>query len=348
MQNSYDCIIITAMALKLTPNQIISTLFTSNKGILAADESIKSANKRFSELGIAQSKDKRKEWRELLLQTPNFAQYISGVILYDETIRQKVSDGKKFTDLLIELGVLIGIKVDEGLVPLPFFEPETITEGLDGLAARLEEYKSMGASFTKWRSAFSIDSEKHLPTSVAVHANLNSMARYAAITQQLGMVPIVEPEVLYDGTHSLKESVATTENVLRILFDLLIAYKVDLNSVILKTSMVLAGSKYNSPTPTDEVATSTLRVLSQRVPDEVGGIVFLSGGQSPVQATKNFNSICKIAKNPPWPITFSFSRAVQQEAMKTWAGSPQNAKKAQEIFTERLKQNVLARSGHFE
>lgn len=322
---------------------IAKAMMTEPKGLLAADESDKTCQKRFDTVKITGTPDIRRQWRQLLCMSPNIERYISGVILYDETIRQNTDEGISFAHALTKNGIIPGIKVDKGLVPLDNFEPETITEGLDGLGERLTEYYEMGARFTKWRSAFGIDVE--LPTISAIHANLNIMARYACIVQSAGMVPIVEPEVLYAGQHNIADSAKTTELILSILFELLEAYRVDLTGLILKTSMVLAGSENTTSSPA-EVASHTLKVLNNAVPKEVAGIVFLSGGQSPEQATANLNAI-GLAGTQPWPITYSYSRAVQDPVLQLWRGKTNNTKKAQAKFASLLAQNSAARNGEF-
>lgn len=322
----------------------IARLFVEPKGILAADESSKTATKRFKDVGVDSTTENRRLYRQMLFETPEFAQYISGVILYDETFWQSNDSGVSFVDYLSKLDIIPGIKVDCGLVPLTNFEPETITEGLDGLDARLHKYAQAGARFTKWRAAFQIDQNKSLPTMAAIHANLNLMARYAALVQSHQMIPIVEPEVLYDGEHTIELSAEVTSNVLRVLYDLLTAYRVDLSCTILKTSMVLAGNKSAKLSSPDEVANHTLEVLRERVPSEVGGIVFLSGGQTPEQASANLNAIDSQGTQP-WPITFSFSRAVQDPAIKVWAGQSANVAAAQKEFAVWLAKNALARRG---
>ena len=324
---------------------IASQLMASPKGLLAADESNKSAKKRFDALNIPCTEETRREYRQMLITSPKFAQYISGVIFYDETIRQTTDDGTAFTKLLENNLVIPGIKVDGGLVDLPNFAGETITEGLDGLSARLDEYYKMGARFTKWRSAFSIDEAARLPTPTAIHANLNVMARYAAIVQSAGMVPIVEPEVLFDGNHSIKASGDTLSLVLRVLFELLLAYRVDLTGLILKTSMVLAGKDATNQSTPQEVGQATLDILNKRVPKDVAGIVFLSGGQSPEQATANLAAVAS-AGQQPWPITFSFSRAVQDGAIAKWAGKAENVASAQDQLMSRIVANSSARQGN--
>jgi fructose-bisphosphate aldolase class I len=325
-------------------SRTIQQLFGEPKGILAADESAKTATKRLQTIKVASTAELRRRYRQMLFETPDFAQYVSGVILHEETFWQNNDNGTRFVDYLDSQHVLSGIKVDCGLVPLTNFEPETITEGLDGLADRLHKYATAGASFTKWRAAFQIDQAKSLPTLTTIHANLNIMARYAALAQSNDLVPLVEPEVLYDGAHTIEQAAEATSNVLRILFDILDAYRVDLSHVILKTSMVLAGKDSENQSTPDQVAKYTLAVLRDRVPAELGGIVFLSGGQTPEQASNNLNAIDGQGTQP-WPITFSFSRAVQDPAMKLWAGQPKNIPAAQKEFAHWLHINSLARRG---
>ncbi len=325
-------------------SKTIQQLFVEPKGILAADESPKNATGRLQSLHIASTPEIRRTYRQILFETPDFAQYVSGVILHDETFWQKNDQNMSFVEYLASQGILAGIKVDCGLVPFTNFEPETITEGLDGLDQRLHKYATAGASFTKWRAAFQINQANSLPSMAAIHANLNIMARYAALAQSNNLVPLVEPEILYDGDHTIEQAAEVTSNVLRILFDILSAYKVDLDNVILKTSMVLAGKDSKKQSSPDQVAQNTLDVLRLRVPNELGGIVFLSGGQSPEQACQNLNAIDSQGTQP-WPITFSFSRAVQDPAMKVWAGEAKNAAAAQKEFARWLHTNSLARRG---
>ena len=322
---------------------IVQQLMASPKGLLAADESTKSCCKRFDTLKIACTDESRLQWRQLLCMSPNIELYISGVILYDETIRQQTDSGLPFAEALTKNGILPGIKVDKGLVEMANFATQTITEGLDGLAERLTEYYAMGARFTKWRSAFAIGVD--LPSPAVVRANMAVMARYAAIVQAAGMVPIVEPEVMYDGDHSLAESGRATELVIKVLFEELADLKVDLTGLILKTSMVLAGKDAAISSP-QQVADATLKVLNAAVPREVGGIVFLSGGQSPDQASNNLNAIGAIGAQP-WPITYSYSRAVQEPALKIWHGNQNNIKKAQLKFAQLLARNSAARNGEY-
>lgn len=330
----------TNKSLQDTANQLVA----SPKGILAADESSKTCDKRFEELGIATDIEKRRLYRQMLFTTPNFAKYISGVILFEETIQQKNDAGKSFVSILEQNKVLPGIKVDKGLVPLDNFPDEMYTEGIDSLSERMKEYSALGAKFAKWRCVFNIDASRKLPTSTALHSNLNSMARYASIAQTNGIVPIVEPEVLYDGNHTIEECSQVLSQVYRVLFDLLIAYRVDIKAVILKTSMSMAGKANKEQSAPEEVARHTLEIFSKRVPADIAGIVFLSGGQTPEQASSNLYAIENQSKLPI-SITFSFSRALQEPALKAWLGKSENVKNAQNIFEKYLKQNSNARLG---
>lgn len=324
-------------------NSIAKSLLSDPKGLLAADESTKSCCKRFDALKINCDDESRRQWRQLLCMSPNINRYISGVILYDETIRQSVDGGENFAKALSANGVIPGIKVDKGLIPMDNFGPQTITEGLDGLAERLQEYYQMGARFTKWRSAFQIGPDS--PSLPVIKANLMVMARYASMVQTAGMVPIVEPEVLYDGDHSIESAYKTLCLVLEVLFEELELLKVDLSGLILKTSMVLAGKESTLSTPS-EVAEYTLKALNKCVPHKVAGIVFLSGGQTPEQASANLNAIGQSGQQP-WPITYSYSRAVQDPVMKIWKGKVNNTKKAQAKFIQLLAQNSAARNGEY-
>ncbi len=322
----------------------IQALFASQKGLLAADESSKSAQKRFDALNIPCNEETRRQYRQMLLTTPGVAQYLSGVIFYDETLRQATDSGQSFPAYLKEQGIIPGIKVDKGLVPLDNYPDETITEGLDGLADRLKEYFELGARFAKWRAAFKVTDT--LPSQGALHANLHTMARYASVCQTAGIVPIVEPEVMYDGEHTIFRAHEVTEAALKLLVQLLRAYRVDLNNCIVKTSMVLAGKSAPTQSTPAEVAEHTLTVLTAALPPEIGGVVFLSGGQTPVQARDNLQAI-GLAGKQPWPITFSFSRAVQDPAMKEWAGKQENIPAAQKIYFELTRDCALARDGKF-
>lgn len=325
---------------------VIDHLMAGNKGLLAADESTKSANKRLEALNIPTNEESRRQWRDLLFSTPDLNDFISGVIMYDETIRQSDSKGSGFVQLLAQKQILTGIKVDLGLVELTNFNKETITEGLDGLDARLKEYYAMGARFAKWRSAFAVGSD-NTPSEQGIYANGIVFARYASLCQANGIVPIVEPEVLYEGSHNLAQALEITKQVIRSTIDILEAYRVDLGGLILKTSMVLAGSRSDRQSSPEEVAQATIAMLQECVPASVGAVVFLSGGQTPKQATANLNAIA-LADKQTWPITYSFSRAVQDPAMKAWLGKTENVATAQKIFYHRLACNSAARGGTYQ
>ncbi len=325
---------------------IAQALLAPHKGILAADESTKSAAKRFEALGIECTEETRRAYRQLLITTPGIEEYLSGVIFYDETIRQKTDDGTPFPKYLESHNIIPGIKVDKGLVPLDNFDGETITEGLDGLAERLKEYYELGARFAKWRAAFTVDAPAGLPTKGALHANLHTMARYASLCQTAGIVPIVEPEIIYDGSQTLEQAKEATQTAVGLLMAMLQAYRVDLSGAILKTSMVLAGKKQPTQSTPEEVAQATMAVLQAAVPKELAGIVFLSGGQTPEQARNNLQAIGSLGKQS-WPITFSFSRAVQDPAMQAWAGKQENVTHAQEIYLGLTRDNAQARHGEY-
>ncbi len=316
-----------------------------HKGILAADESNASCNKRFAEYNIAGTEENRRRYRELLLTTPRIEKYVSGVILFDETIRQMTLDGELFRDLLKRKGILVGIKVDKGLEEFSTGSKETITKGIEDLRSRLLDYKQMYATFTKWRAAFQIS--EHTPTDEAIQKNCEILVRYARVTQEAGMVPIVEPEVLIDGNHTIEKAHEVTEKVLETLFQELEKQEVYLGGLILKTSMVVAGDKSSFEVSHEVVAQHTSEVLRKVVPPHTGGVVFLSGGQSPQYAVHNLNEIAELGPYP-WPVTFSFSRALQAPALDAWQGDDVNIGKAQELFQERLELNALARQGKLE
>ncbi len=323
----------------------VSKLLAPHKGLLAADESTKSASVRFQTLGIPCTDETRRQYRQMLITTPGIEAYLSGVIFYDETIRQSTDDGTPFPQYLETQGIIPGIKVDKGLVPLDNFDGETITEGLDGLGDRLSEYYKLGARFAKWRAAFTVNEKQ--PSQAALHANLHTMARYASLCQSHGIVPIVEPEILYDGPQGLERAHAATSAALQLLVQMLKAYRVDLSGCILKTSMVLAGKQSGEASSPKDVAEHTLAVLNEAIPAEMAGVVFLSGGQTPEQARDNLQAIGAQGEQP-WPITFSYSRAVQDPAMKAWAGKPENISKAQTIYTQLTHNVSLARHGEYE
>lgn len=322
---------------------IAKKMMERGKGLLAADESTGSANeKRLAIVGIPGTPENRRRFREILFTAPGIEQYLSGVILYKETLENRTADGTPLADLLIARGIIPGIKVDAGRKPLFGFEGEDVTQGLDDLDTRLAEYYEAGCRFTKWRAAFPISDT--LPSTEAVKINTVMLARYAAIVQQAGMVPIVEPEVLYPGTHTIERAEEVTTYVLKTLMDTLLEYKVDLGGVILKSSMVLAGKDNETQSTPEEVATATIRTFKESVPAEVAGIVFLSGGQSAEQATKNLNAVAK-ANDGPWPITFSYSRAIQMPMLETWKGDEANVEAAQKILLEKCAENAKASLG---
>lgn len=314
-------------------------LVASPKGILAADESTKTITKRFASVGLTSTPDLNKKYREVLFTTPGIEEYISGVILYDETIKQGLGE------ILKEKGIIPGIKVDEGLEPFGEGEEE-VTKGLEKLPERLKEYLGMGAKFTKWRGVFRISDI--YPTDSLLEENLGRMVKFAKISQTMGLVPIVEPEVLLDGNHTTAKCEEVETKVLKLLFAKLVAEGVALLSLILKTSMVLPGKDNGVKTAPLEVAKATVRTLLNSVPQEVAGVVFLSGGQPPDQATCNLNEIEKNLDGISFPISFSFARALQEEALKVWCGLDENIKAAQEIFINRARQVSLARKGELK
>lgn len=333
------------MSLLQKPLQTIaSQLMAQGKGILAADESTESMNARLALYGIKKTPEARRDFRDILLSTPDVEKYISGVILYEETLRDKTKKDIPFTDLLKSKKILAGIKVDKGKMPLPNFAGEEVTEGLDGLSARLHEYFDMGARFTKWRAVVKIGDDT--PTDAALVANMHAMARYAALVQQEHMVPMVEPEVLLDGNHTQAQCGEVLRHALEILFGELVAYKVDLSGLILKTSMVLPGKDSGTHAQPLEVARETVAALVETVPKEVAGVVFLSGGQTPTEATENLQAIAKLG-GMPWPVTFSYSRALEEPVLTTWKGKITNIAAAQKAFTKRLVLNSQARDGKY-
>jgi fructose-bisphosphate aldolase class I len=321
-------------------SDIARSLVAPGKGLLAADESSETADKRLVSYGIETGEEMRRKDRDLFLDTPGIEEYFSGVILYKETLEQKADSGEAFTELLRAKGIVPGIKVDEGLEPFPESSKETITNGLLGLTDRLLIYKMKhNTSFTKWRATFTIDGTA-LPTQQAIHENAKRLASYAQCVQHAGMVPILEPEVLLEGKHSRVRTREVLTNVLETLMAALEDRAVDTTAVIIKTSMALSGNKSAREDTPEEVAEDTVAALMEAVPASVAGIVFLSGGQTPDQATRNLAAITKEAraKRAPWPLTFSYSRALQDEALKIWKGKDENVPAAREAFMTRLKQ----------
>lgn len=319
--------------------QVAGQLMAHGKGILAADESTPSADKRLASYGIESSEKMRQQFRDLFLSTPGVEEYLSGVILYEETLGQKATGGKLFPLHLESLGVIPGIKVDQGTEPMPGSPDELITGGLLGLAERLAEYKKKyHTGFTKWRAVIRIDGTR-LPTANAMLENAKRLAQYALTVQQAGMVPMVEPEVLYDGKHSILRSKEVHQQMLLMLVETMKDQAVDLSSVILKTSMVLTGKDTGHIDAPEVVAEHTLDVLLATMPKEVPGIVFLSGGQTVEQATDNLRALCTRAKEvgAPWPLTFSYSRALQHEALTAWQGKEDTLVQARALFVARLE-----------
>ena len=325
------------------------TLIAGDKGLLAMDESNATCNKRFAALGIAQTEEMRRKYRELIVTTPGLAKSISGVILYDETIRQKTKDGTPFLKVLANAAIMAGIKVDTGAKDLAGHAGEKVTEGLDGLRDRLQEYYLMGARFAKWRGVIAIGD--NIPSRGCIIANAHALARYAALCQEAGLVPIVEPEILMDGDHSLEQTRAVMEDVLRAVFDALYLQRVALEGVVLKPSMVLAGSNSEIQATIDEVAEATVNSLLRVVPAAVPAIAFLSGGQSPELASARLNAMNAGFKNtksqPPWALTFSFARAIQQPALELWRGDDANILPAQRALFHRARCNQVARRGEY-
>ncbi len=317
---------------------IARSLFAPGKGLLAADESTPTAIKRLASYGIATSWEMRREFRDLFLDAPGVEDYLSGVILYNETLPQKGSDGKLFPDSLAERGIMPGIKVDLGTEPFPSSPDELITNGLLDLPERLQEYKKEGAVFTKWRAVIRIEGDS-LPTGAAIHENVKRLASYAREVQMAGLVPILEPEVMLEGKHSRKQTRAVLEETLGALFSMLEEYSVDRASLVLKTAMALTGAASSKKDSPEEVAEDTIAALMATVPRQIAGIVFLSGGQTPDQATDNLSAIMKQAKSvdAPWPLTFSYARALQDEALAVWKGKAENVPAARAAFMARLE-----------
>jgi fructose-bisphosphate aldolase class I len=315
------------------------------KGVLAADESVATISKRFAALGIESTFETRRAYRDLLLTTPDLATYVSGVILYDETIRQGLTDGTPFGDVLHKAGIFPGIKVDTGAKPHAGAPGETITEGLDGLRERIAEYVDMGARFAKWRAVITINGDA-LPTRNAISTNAHALARYAALCQEGGLVPIVEPEVLMDGDHSIERSYDVTSETLRTVFNELADQGVKFEEMILKPSMVIAGKKASRQAGVQEVAEQTLRCLLNTVPAAVPGIAFLSGGQTADVATAHLNAMSKMGPLP-WELSFSYGRALQDPALATWKGQDANVEAAQKALYHRVRLNGIARSGEY-
>jgi fructose-bisphosphate aldolase class I len=325
--------------------EVAYAMVQPGKGILAADESTSTIQKRFDAIGVENTEENRRDYREFMFRTePAMSERISGVILYDETIRQKAADGTPLVELIRKAGSIPGIKVDAGAKPLPFCPGETITEGLDGLPKRMKEYYGLGARFAKWRAV--IDIADGIPTWSAVKANMHALARYAAICQEADIVPIVEPEVLMDGDHTIQRCAEVTEWVLKTLYQELYEMRVVLEGTILKPNMIVPGKKCPTQASVDEVAERTIQVLERCVPVAVPGIAYLSGGQSDEEATAHLNKMNEIG-GFPWHMTFSYGRALQAAPQKAWSGKTENVAAAQAAFNHRARMNGLASVGEW-
>ena len=326
-------------------HETATALVQPGKGILAADESMPTIKKRFDSIKVDSTEENRRDYRSMLFTTPGAEQYISGVILFDETIRQRAADGRPMPKILESVGIIPGIKVDKGAKDLALCSGEKVTEGLDGLRDRLAEYAELGARFTKWRAVYSIGEET--PSGAAISANAHALARYAALAQEAGLVPIVEPEVLMDGDHGIEECELVTEDVLHSVYAELVGQEVELEGTLLKPNMVLSGKDCPDQASVEEVAETTLRTLKRAVPAAVPGIVFLSGGQSDEVATLHLNAMNKMGENLPWRLSFSYGRALQAAPLKAWSGEPGNLQAGQNAFLERAKANGEATLGRY-
>lgn len=319
-------------------------LVAKGKGILAADESLGTIKRRFEGIKLESTEENRRAYREMLFTTQGIEEFISGVILFDETLRQKARDGRSFPEVLSRKGVIPGIKVDKGTIDLPGFPGEKVTEGLDGLRGRLNEYRELGARFAKWRAVITIG--EGIPTRTCIRANAHALARYAALCQEAGLVPIVEPEVLIDGTHTIERCEEVSEITLKAVFSELLDHRVAFEGMLLKPSMVLSGKECPRQASVEEVARATMRCLHRVVPAAVPGVVFLSGGQSAERATEHLNAMNAMGGHP-WEVSFSYARALQDPALKAWKGEAANVAAAQKIFHHRAKCNGAARYGKY-
>lgn len=327
-------------------NKIAKAMVVKGKGLIAMDESAPTIAKRFKQFNITDNVENRRSYRELILTTPDLNKYISGAILYDETIRQSTSDGVPFAKYMEKLGIIPGIKVDTGAKDMAGFAGEKVTEGLDGLRERLAEYYGMGARFAKWRAVITIGAD--IPSRSCIEANAHALARYSALCQETGIVPIVEPEVLIDGDHTIERCYDVTFDTLRAVFAQLAEQCVAYEGTILKASMVLSGNKAKSRAGVDQVADATVRCLLETVPAALPGVVFLSGGQGNEEATEHLNAMNVRHPKLPWPLTFSYSRALQQPVMEAWHGNPTNAAAAQKQLHRRARFNGLAATGSYQ
>ena len=320
-------------------------LVAVGKGILAADESTPTIKKRLDTIGVDSTEETRRDYRELLFTTEGIGEHISGVILFDETLRQSSAAGTPFVKLLADAGVLSGIKVDAGAKALALAPGEKVTEGLDGLRGRLEEYAALGARFTKWRAVITIG--EGIPSATCIEVNAHALARYAALSQEAGLVPIVEPEVLMDGGHDILACAAVTEKTLECVFVALFEQRVSLEGMLLKPNMVIPGKDCAVQADPEEVAAATLQVFRRVVPAAVPGVVFLSGGQSEEEASANLNALNALAASAPWQLSFSYGRALQQSALKAWGGKAGNLAAGQVALRHRARMNGAARSAGY-
>jgi len=328
-----------------TLEEIANYIVSDGKGILAADESSGTIEKRFKSINVESTEDNRRKYREMLLRSPVMAEAIGGVILFDETLKQKSSDGDYLRNVILDHGSLPGIKVDQGVKEFEGGSDEKITTGLDGLHERCQEYEKLGAKFTKWRAVINVSDE--IPSNNCISENMNALAEYALIAQQNNMVPIVEPEVIMDGSHSVERCNEVTNQTLLVLFEMLDKKNVNIKGTLLKPNMVVSGTENNYQAPIEEVAEKTLQCLKSSVPDELPGIVFLSGGQSDLDATAHLDAMNKIG-GFKWKLSFSYGRALQQAALKTWAGEDDNLEAAQKAFSHRAVMNMKAAQGQWD
>ena len=328
-----------------TLEEIANYIVSDGKGILAADESSGTIEKRFKSINVESTEHNRRKYREMLFRSPVMAETIGGVILFDETLRQKSSDGDYLRNVILDHGSLPGIKVDQGVKEFEGGSDEKITTGLDGLLERCLEYEKLGAKFTKWRAVINVSDE--IPSNNCISENMNALAEYALIAQQNNMVPIVEPEVIMDGSHSVERCHEVTNQTLLVLFEMLDKKNVNIKGTLLKPNMVVSGTENNYQAPIEEVAEKTLQCLKSSVPDELPGIVFLSGGQSDLDATAHLDAMNKIG-GFKWKLSFSYGRALQQAALKTWAGKDENLEAAQKAFSHRAVMNMKAAQGQWD
>ncbi len=332
----------------MTTNQLSETaqaMVARGKGILAIDESAPTIKNRFDNINLESTEENRRNYRDLLITNSGDNDYISGMILFDETIRQSTTDGTPFAEILAGKGIMPGIKVDAGAKDLAGHAGEKVTEGLDGLRDRLKEYRKLGARFAKWRAVITIGED--IPSSACVEANTHALARYAALCQEAGIVPMVEPEVLMDWSNTIDECYEVTEATLRSLFNELYNQRVDLETTILKTNMVISGKQCPVQAGVDEVAMKTIECLKSAVPASIAGIVFLSGGQSGLDATRHLNAMHQMYGDLPWPLSFSYGRALQADAIQAWGGKEENVAKAQATLLHRERCNGLAAMGEY-